>query len=212
MPSTFDEMGQVTDRIRMQVGEGELSEAIETLTSFLKTVGGELYNQSIFLKGKHKEYEREKILGMGDKPELRSQISMAVLNLADDIDERQLENPPTSKDFTNMAPKTEHIRQQQQQFQQQPQFQQDNPHFQAQCIFQGDMAQYYLAYDNSIWMYNPLNNQTFQVGMKLPSQDFRFAWTLFMTATGIYYLVDRANIIWGQNFGMPVQVGFVKNL
>ncbi len=203
-------MGHVTDKIRAHIGEGELPEAIDSMTGFLKTIGGELYNQSIFLKGKYKEYEREKLLGMSDKAQERSQISMAVLKIADDIDERQLENPPTNKDFNNLAPDPAMIQQRQQQFQQQPSYQQNNPHYVAQCIFQGDMAQYFLAADNSIWMYNPLNNQTFQVGMKLPSQDFRFAWTLYVTTTGIYYLVDQAGIIWGQNFGMPVQVGYVR--
>jgi hypothetical protein len=132
--------------------------------------------------------------------------------LADEMDERQLENPPTNQDFNKMAPDPSFVQQQQQKFEQQPAFPQQHPNYVAQCIFQGDLAQYFLASDNSIWMRNPLNNHSFQVGMKLPSQDFRFAWTLYVTTTGIYYLVDQAGIIWGQNFGMPVQVGYVKGV
>lgn len=207
-------MGQISEKIKAHIGEGEHEAAIETLVNFLKTTGGDLYNQAILLKGKYKEYEREKRLGLGEKPEVKAQISMAVLDLADQIDQRNLENPPTQQDFEKMRPDPKQVFQQQQQ-QPQQQFYRSNqpvqqPQYLAQCFFTGDLMQYFITNQNQIIAVNPLTNQAIAVGMKLPSQDFRFAWTYYISATGAYYLVDHAGLIWGQSFGMPFQMGYVK--
>lgn len=207
-------MAQVSEKIRQHISQGEYEIAIETLVSFLKVTGGDLYNQAILLKGKFSEYMREKSLGLSDKTEVKSQITMAVLGLADQIDERNLENPPTPQDFEKMRPDRQQVQQQSpQQGQQGSNFKPNapsQPNYAAQCFFSGDLMQYFITSQNQIVAVNPLTNQSFVVGMKVPSQDFRFAWVFYVSATGIYYLVDHGGLIWGQNFGMPAQFGYVR--
>lgn len=207
-------MGKISEKIRAHIGEGEHDAAIEVLVGFLKTTGGDLYNQAILLKGKFKEYEREKRLGLGEKPEVKSQISLAVLDLADQIDQRNLENPPTQQDFEKMRPDPQQVHRQQQQ-QPQQNFYQPNtppaqPQYVAQCFFTGDLMQYFITNQNQILAVNPMTNQSLIVRMKMPSQDYRYAWTYYISATGAYYLVDHTGLIWGQSFGMPAQMGYVK--
>ncbi|MFQ5447442.1 MAG: hypothetical protein ACE5FF_10945 [Saprospiraceae bacterium] len=195
-------MGEVTDKIRTHIGEGELFEAIEILAGYLKSVGGDYYNQAILLKGKYKDYHREKMMGMADNEQVKSQISMAVLDLATQIDKGEVEQPgakppkPESKKTKKKKQKT-------------PVPPQD-PQFTAQCFFTGDMMQYYITENDQIVAINPLTNQTLMIGVKMPSQDANYAWTYYVNATGVYYLVDHSGILWGQNFGMLAQVGYVK--
>lgn len=202
-------MGNITDTIRKQLEEGENETALDALVGFLKTIGGDLYNQAILVKGKYKEYQREKRLGLGAQPEVMSQTILAILALADQIDQQNLENPPTQQDFKKMRPDAHLVQQRQQPPKQPSQPPAQSPYI-AQCFFNGDMAQYFVSPQNQIFMVNPMTNQTLIVGMKMPSQDQRFAWTYYMNASGNYYLVDHAGLIWGQSFGMPFQMGYVK--
>ncbi len=201
-------MGNVSNKIRTHIGEGELSEAIDTLNNYLKNIGGDLYNQAIHLKGSYKEYVRNKDLGLGDNRENKARISMAVLNLASEIEKQDIEHTPTPTEFQQQRPNTSDVWKQQQK---QPQnFQQQTPQYVAQCMFTMDTMQYFLHQNGQIFMVNPFNNQSALVGMKMPAQNPQFAWTLYFTTTNIYYLVDHAGIIWGQNYGMPAQFGTVK--
>lgn len=202
-------MGEVTKQVRKFVERGKESAAIDALIDFLEPLGGDLYDEALYLSSKLRKYEKDKLLDLGERPEVESRISKAILRLANDIDESGLEDAPPSTLFTKPKSEPPPVQQQQQQASQPPQ--NNTPKYLAQCFFQGDFAQYFLAQDNSIWMFNPLTNQSMPIGTKMPSQDFRFAWT-YMTATGVYYLVDHSGIIWGQNFGMPVQMGYVKML
>ncbi len=201
-------MGNVSNKIRDHIGEGELSEAVETLHNYLKTIGGDLYNQAIHLKGRYKEYARNKDLGMGDNREEKAKISMAVLNLATAIEKENVERTPDKSDFNQHNNILS-------QFQKQRNFQppvsnQSTNQWAAQCQFNMDSMQYFVNQGGQIFMVNPFNNQSALVGLKMPPQSPQFAWTLYFTATNIYYLVDHAGIIWGQNFGMPAQFGTVK--
>ena len=171
-------MGGVTDKIRTHIGEGELSDAIEALTGYLKTVGGDIYNQAILLKGKYKDYHREKMMGMTDNEKVKSQISMAVLDLATQIDKEDLASPaantrtPASDNPTFKKPASL-----------------DDPprvKYAAQCFFTGDMMQYYITQNDQIVAVNPMNNQSLIIGVKMPSQDANYAWTYYVNATGVY--------------------------
>ncbi|MAT54844.1 MAG: hypothetical protein CMN32_10225 [Saprospirales bacterium] len=208
-------MGQVTDKIRAHIGEGELEKAIDTLVQFLRPIGGELYDQAVHQRGLFKSYMKDRMLGLANNAEEKNKISMAILSLASQVDQHDLENPnrasqpstPAQKDFSNQAsynqPQTPPVQQQQPQAQQQPRYK-------AQCFFTGDIMQYYITENDQILAVNPLTNQSLIVGMKMPSNNFNFAWTYYVSATNIYYMVDHAGLIWGQNFGMPAQVGYVK--
>ncbi len=202
-------MGVVSDKIRTHVGEGELSEAIETLNNYLKTIGGDLYNQAIHLKGRLKEYKRNRDLGLGNDTQEKSRISMAVLNLASEIEQQKVERTPSVSEYESQRPNQQQINSFKQQLP--AQSTQPNPNqYVAQCMFTMDSMSYYLTQDGHIYMVNPFNNQSMPVGMKMPSQNPMYAWTLYFTTTNIYYLVDHAGIIWGQNYGMPAQFGTVR--
>lgn len=201
-------MGNVADKIRNHIGEGEITEAIETLNNYLKTVGGSLYNQAIHLKGSYREYIKNKDMGLGDNREEKSRISMAVLNLASEIEKQKVDYTPTANEFKQQQPKQNDVYQQLQN--QQNNFAPQTPNYVAQCMFTMDSMQYFLSSNGQIFMVNPYSNQSVPVGMKMPSQNPQFSWTLYFTTTNIYYLVDHAGIIWGQNFGMPAQYGTVK--
>ncbi len=202
-------MGHVSEKIRTHVGEGELSDAIDTLNNYLKTIGGDLYNQAIHLKGRLKEYQRNRDLGLGNNSEEKSRISMAVLNLASEIEQQKVERTPSVTEFESQRPNQHQINSYKQQVP--TQSVQPNPyHYVAQCMFTMDTMTYYLTQNGHIYMVNPYNNQSMPVGMKMPSQNPSYAWTLYFTTTNIYYLVDHAGIIWGQNYGMPAQFGTVK--
>lgn len=202
-------MSSVSDKIRMHIGEGELEDAIDSLVGFSKNIGGDLYNQSIHLKGEYSSYKKELLMGTGGDPKKKAQISMAVLELAEYIDKRDLEKPPSVNDFEQMRPNPQYVQQQQQNIPT-PQQPVQQPSYYAQCIFNGDMMQYFVTHQNQIIAINPMTNQSVMVGMKMPSQDMRYAWTYYFTSTGMYYLIDHAGIIWGQSFGMPAQMGYVK--
>jgi len=202
-------MAQVSEKIRMHIGEGELSDAIDTLNNYLKTIGGDLYNQAIQLKGRYKEYARSRDMGMGNNTEEKSKISMAVLNLASEIENQKIERTPTVQEFESQRPNYQQINQQKQQLPNHNYPPNPNQYI-AQCMFTMDSMAYYLTQSGHIYMVNPMSNQTMPVGMKMPSQNPMYAWTLYFTTTNIYYLVDHAGIIWGQNYGMPAQVGTVK--
>lgn len=199
-------MGNVSNKIRNHIGEGELLEAIETMNNYLKTIGGDLYNQAIHLKGRYKEYARNRDLGMGNNLEEKSKISMAVLNLASEIEKGDFDKPPTQSEFEQQRPTPSQFNQQFQTPSSQPQ----NNQWAAQCQFNMDSMHYFLNRAGQIFMVNPFNNQSALVGLKMPPQSPQFAWTLYFTTTNIYYLVDHAGIIWGQNFGMPAQFGTVR--
>ena len=201
-------MGNVSEKIRGHIGEGEVSEAIDTLNNYLKTTGGDLYNQAIHLKGMYKEYVRNRDLGMGDNREEKSRISMAVLNLASELEVNNIERTPTQSEFEQHRPTPHDILHHQPK--QPTTYQQQAPRRIAQCMFAMDSMNYFLFENGQIFMVNPFNNQSMPVGMKMPSQNPQFAWTLYFTTTNIYYLVDHAGIIWGQNYGMPTQVGTVR--
>lgn len=205
-------MGNVSEKIRGHIGEGELSDAVDTLCNFLKTSGGDLYNRAIHLKGRYKEYSRNRDLGMGDNQEEKSRISMAVLHLADELEKARLEHTPTVREFEQNKPINAPAY---------PSYQPVNqptgqgpflPKQTAVCQFYMDTMQYHLYENGQIFMFNPFNNQSMPVGMKMPSQNPYYAWTIYFTTTNIYYLVDQAGIIWGQNYGMPAQYGTVRYL
>ncbi len=201
-------MGNVSDKIRSHIGEGELSDAIETLNNYLKQIGGDLYNQAIHLKGRYNEYSRNRDMGLGNNAEEKSRISMAVLNLASSIEKEKVEHTPSAREFERQRPDPQQVNQYQRQA---PQHNYNNQNkYIAQCMFTIDSMSYYLAESGQIFMVNPFNNQSMLVGMKMPSQNPMYSWTLYFTTTNIYYLVDHAGIIWGQNFGMPAQLGTVK--
>lgn len=199
-------MGNVSNKIRNHIGEGELLEAIETMNNYLQTIGGDLYNQAIHLKGRYKEYARNRDLGMGNNMEEKSKISMAVLNLASEIEKGDFDKAPTRSEFEQQRPNPAQFNKQ---FQT-PVPQQQNNQWAAQCQFNMDTMHYFLNHAGQIFMVNPFNNQSALVGLKMPPQNPQFAWTLYFTTTNIYYLVDHAGIIWGQNFGMPAQFGTVR--
>lgn len=203
-------MGNVADKIRNHVGEGELSEAIETLHNYLKNIGGDLYNQAIHLRGSFKEYIRNRDLGMGDNQEKKSRISMAVLNLATEIEQQKIEHTPTKQEFQQSKPPQPTFNQNFNSPFQTPPAANTPPRYIAQCIFNMDSMKYFLDNYGKIYMVHPFTNQASMVGTKLPAQNPQFAWTLYFTTTNIYYLVDHAGIIWGQNYGMPTQYGTVK--
>ena len=192
----------------MHIGEGELSDAIDTLVGFLKNIGGDLYNQSIHLKGEYASYHKNVMMGTGNDQQKKAQISMAVLDLADKIDKQDLESPPSASDFEQMRPSLQQVRQQQNIPNYPPPAQQ--PSYQAQCFFNGDMMQYFVTHQDQVIAINPMTNQSFFVALKIPSQDMRYAWTYYFQSNGMYYLVDHAGIIWGQSYGMPMQMGYVK--
>lgn len=200
-------MGNVSNKIRNHIGEGELLEAIETMNNYLKRIGGDLYNQAIHLKGRYKEYARNRDLGMGNNLEEKSKISMAVLNLASEIENGDFDKPPTRSEFEQQRPTTSHFTKPFQAPVSQPQ---NTNQWVAQCQFTMDTMHYFLNQAGQIFMVNPFNNQSTLVGLKMPPQNPQFAWTLYFTTTNIYYLVDHAGIIWGQNFGMPAQFGTVR--
>lgn len=200
-------MGLITDKVRAHVGEGELEEAIDLLVHFLKGIGGDMYNQSIHQSGLYKSYLRDRMQGIANNAEEKNKISISILNLAAQIDRQELENPQKAK-----VPHDESMPPAPQPPPYSPPPSTATPPTQAraQCFFNGDMMQYYITQNDQIMAVNPLTNQSLIVGVKMPSQHFNFAWTYYVNATGIYYMVDHAGIIWGQNFGMPVQVGYVK--
>ncbi|MEO1262255.1 MAG: hypothetical protein AAFZ15_25845 [Bacteroidota bacterium] len=201
-------MGNVAEKIRNHIGEGELSEAINTLNNYLKPIGGSLYNQAIHLKGSYKEYTKNRDMGLGDDKKEKSRISLAVLNLASEIEQQKVERTPTQSDFKQQQPNPKDV--QQQQINQQQNFPPQAPRYIAQCMFTTDSMQYFLANTGQIFMVNPFTKFTSLVGLKMPSRAPQYAWTLYFTTTNIYYLVDHAGIIWGQNLGMPAQFGTVK--
>ena len=86
-------MGQVTDKIRAHIGEGELEQAIDTLVQFLRPIGGDLYDQAVHQRGQFKSYMKERMLGLANNAEVKNKISMAVLSLAGQVDKLDLENP-----------------------------------------------------------------------------------------------------------------------
>lgn len=208
-------MGQVTDKIRAHIGEGELEEAIDTLVSFLKPIGGDLYDQSVHQRGQFKSYMKERMLGLANNAEVKNKISMAVLSLAGQVDKLDLENPNRARNQSAKAnefvEQTNYNQPQSPPTQpQQPPVPQQQPRYKAQCFFTGDIMQYYITENDQILAVNPLTNQSLIVGVKMPSNNFNFAWTYYVSATNIYYMVDHAGLIWGQNFGVPAQVGYVK--
>lgn len=206
-------MGQVTEKIRSHVGEGELEEAIDTLVDFLRRIGGDLLDQAIHQRGLYKSYLKDRMLGLANNAEEKNKISMAVLSLAAQVDKLDLENVNRSEvhkvssfnvfkgENSPTSPPTT-----------QPQLPPTTNQYTytAQCFFTGDLMQYYITNNDQIVAVNPLTSQSLIVGVKMPSNDFNFAWTFYITATNIYYLVDHAGLIWGQNFGIPAQVGYVK--
>ena len=200
-------MGNVANKVRNHIGEGELTEAIDTLNNYLKNIGGSLYNQALIIKGSFKEYQRNRDLGLGDNREEKARIRVAVLNLATEIDKQKVDRPPSNDAFTQQKPNFQQVRQQ---CNTPPPVQQNQQRYVAQCFFNMDTMHYFVNGNNQIFMVNPFNNYTVQVGVKMPSQNPQFAWTLYFTTTNIYYLIDHAGIIWGQNFGMPAQYGTVK--
>jgi effector-associated domain 11 (EAD11)-containing protein len=199
-------MGKVTDKIRTHIGEGELSEAIETLAGYLQSVGGDYYNQTILLKGKYKDYRREKMMGMADNEQVKSRISMAVLDLASQIDKGEVEQSGDSSNLKIRSPEPKKRKKKKAKTPAPP----SQPQYTAQCFFTGDMMQYYITGNDQIVAINPLTNQTLMVGVKMPSQDTNYAWTYYVNATGVFYLADHAGILWGQNSGILAQVGYVK--
>lgn len=208
-------MGQVTDKIRAHVGEGELEQAIDTLVNFLKPFGGDLYDQAVHQRGLFKSYMKERMLGLANNAEVKNNISMAVLSLASQVDKLDLENPNRAQTSpppaSNDSRKTSYPPPQSPPAQpQQTPATQAQTRYVAQCFFTGDIMQYYITENDQILAVNPLTNQSLIVGVKMPSNNFNFAWTYYVTATNIYYMVDHAGLIWGQNFGIPAQVGYVK--
>ncbi|HHM21540.1 MAG TPA: hypothetical protein ENJ20_05905 [Bacteroidetes bacterium] len=201
-------MGNVAEKIRNHIGNGELAEAIDVLNNYLKPKGGNLYNQAIHLKGRYKEYMRNRDLGLSDDREEKSRISMAILNMASEIENQNLEHTPSPKEFEQHKPRPSDIAR----HHQPPPYSAQPPKYIAQCLFTMDTMQYFLADNGQIFMVNPFNNQTMLVGMKMPPQNPNYAWILYFTTTNIYYLVDHAGIIWGQNYGMPAQFGTVRYL
>ncbi len=208
-------MGQVTDKIRAHIGEGELEEAIDTLVQFLRPIGGELYDQAVHQRGLLKSYLKERMLGLSSNAEVKNNISMAVLRLAGEVDKLDLENngnarKPPSQSQNQYANQNQHTPQAPPPVQPQNPPVSTQPRYVAQCFFTGDIMEYYITENDQIVMVNPLTMQSLVVGVKMPSNNFNFAWTYYVTATNIYYMVDHAGLIWGQNFGMPAQVGYVK--
>lgn len=216
-------MGQVTDQVRTFVGESEIEQAIDHLAGFLKQVGGDLYDQIIHQRGLFKAWQRDRMLGTANNQEEKNRISLAILKIASQIDKLGLEDPIKLEQYKKRL-HGKGLDDEDEVFDLPEKFdvayEGNTPHqpltapeqvkYQAQCFFTGDMMAYYITKDDQIVAVNPLTNQRLIVGVKMPSQNFNFAWTFFVNATGIYYLVDHAGIIWGQNFGMPVQVGYVK--
>lgn len=208
-------MGQVTDKIRDHIGEGELEEAIDTLVQFLHPIGGEIYDQAVHQRGLFKSFMKDKMLGLSNNSEDKNKISMAVLSLAGQVDKLDLENPKKSHDYSTqqqseLANFNQYDNHQLASNQGHKQSNVPGTQYKAQCFFNGDIMQYYITENDQILALNPLTNQSFIVGVKMPSNNFNFAWTYYVTATNIYYMVDHAGHIWGQNFGVPAQVGYVK--
>ena len=191
-------MGNVSNKIRTHIGEGELSEAIDTLNNYLKTIGGDLYNQAIHLKGSYKEYLKNRDLGLGDNRQEKSRISMAVLNLASEIEKQNVERTPTANDFQQQRPNPTSIQQQQRQQPITPQPQ--TPQYVAQCMFTMDTMQYFLAQNGQIFMVNPYTKQSALVGMKMPPQNPQFAWTLYFTTTNILLFGGSCRYYMGTEF------------
>ena len=144
---------------------------------------------------------------MGDNREEKARISMAVLNLASEIETQNRKQAPSASEFEQQRPHPSDLH-----FQQQNTFAPQTPQYIAQCLFSMDSMQYFLSQNGQIFMVNPFTKQSMPVGMKMPPQTPQFAWTLYFSTTNIYYLVDHAGIIWGQNYGMPAQYGTVKYL
>ncbi len=212
-------MGQLTDQVRAHIGEGELEAAIDQLVGFLKEIGGDLYDQALHQRGLYKSWQRDRMLGVANDPAEKNRIMLAVLNIASQIDKLGLEDPQRRAQYKQRSsegedasldmdwPSNSDVPEPEMP---DPTHQPPAGQYQAQCFFTGDMMQYYITKDDQILAVNPLTNQRLIVGVKMPPQNFNFAWTFYVNATGIYYLVDHAGIIWGQNFGVPAQVGYVK--
>jgi hypothetical protein len=194
-------MSEISDQVRTLVGQGKYQEAIDLLVRDLKSISTELYNQAIHIRGQYSAYHKNVLRGTGDQAETRNKISWAVLDLATQLENFKEKEPADQPQANNTGddPNTHHS----------PQPTQPAT-YKAQCFFNGDAMQYFITPQNQIICMNPMTNQSFMVGMKMPSQDFRYAWTYYIQANGMYYMVDHAGVIWGQNFGMPAQMGHVK--